>query len=168
MTALDRPREHGSENDSPKLVTRAVTSETEMEAVYQIRREVFVREQELTRTVYDEPDDRQSVHLLAQVAGRIVGTGRLTFIRDEAQIAWVAILKPDRGSGAGKALMTHMLAIARERDAQYVTLNAQTHALGFYEQLGFESIGRRFHMANIEHQYMVKMLAARENIGDAG
>lgn len=133
-----------------------------MEAVYQIRREVFVREQELTRTVYDEPDDRNSVHLLAQVTGRIVGTGRLTFIRDEAQIAWLAVLKPYRASGAGKAMMSHLLAIAQERAAQYVTLNAQTHALGFYEKFGFESIGRRFHMGNIEHQYMVKMLGEQE------
>lgn len=161
MTALDHPREHESTPGSPKVVTRAAVSDAEMEVVYEIRREVFVREQELTRTVYDEPDDRQSVHLLAQVAGRIVGTGRLTMIRDEAQIAWVAIREPDRGTGAGKALMEHLLAIANERGAHFVTLNAQTHALGFYEKLGFEPIGRRFIMGNIEHQYMVRMFGER-------
>ena len=129
-----------------------------MEAVYHIRREVFVREQGLTRSVYDEPDDRVSVHVIAQADGEILGTGRLTFICDEAQIAWLAVLKPARGTGAGKALMDHLLAIAAERSSQYVTLNAQTHALTFYERFGFESIGRRFHMSQIEHQYMVKML----------
>ncbi|MFW6076068.1 MAG: GNAT family N-acetyltransferase [Chloroflexota bacterium] len=161
MTALEYPREHESRPGSPKVITRVASSEAEMESVYSIRREVFVREQELTRTVYDEPDDRQSVHLLAQVAGRIVGTGRLTMIRDEAQIAWVAIRAPERGTGAGKALMQHLLAISGERGAQFVTLNAQTHALGFYEKLGFEPIGRRFFMGNIEHQYMVRILQDR-------
>lgn len=162
MTALEHPREHKTGSANRSVVTRSISSDAEMEAVYQIRREVFVREQELTRTVYDEPDDRESVHLLAQVAGRVVGTGRLTFVRDEGQIAWVAVLKPYRGTGAGKALMDHLLDIAREKDTQYITLNAQTHALGFYEQFGFEPIGRRFHMGNIEHQYMVMMLPDRD------
>lgn len=158
MTATERPREHFTGPHGPRLITRTITTDAEMEAVYYIRREVFVREQELTRTVYDEPDDRMSVHLVAQLAGKIIGAGRLTFVRDEAQIAWVAILKEHRGIGAGKALMEHLLSIAEERPAQYVTLNAQTHALGFYEALGFESVGKRFHMSRIEHQFMVKAL----------
>jgi predicted GNAT family N-acyltransferase len=157
MTVTHRPREHSSSRFGPRLVTRVVEtdSQSEMEAVYSIRRDVFVREQGLTSSVYDEPDDRYSLHLIAQLAGKIIGTGRLTFIRDEAQIAWLAILEPYRGVGAGKALMDHMLSIARDHPSQYVTLNAQTHALGFYTSFGFEPVGRRFHMSRIEHQYMV-------------
>ncbi len=158
MTAIERSRYHQNATGDPAIVTRTVSSNAEMEAVYQIRRDVFVREQGLTRSVYDEPDDRVSVHVVAQSGGQILGTGRLTFIRDEAQIAWLAILKPARGTGAGKAIMQHLLEIAAEHPVQYVSLNAQTHALGFYERFGFESIGNRFHMSQIEHQFMVKVL----------
>lgn len=158
MTALEQTKVHQSDQDGPDLITRVISSESEMEAVYHIRREVFVKEQGLTRSVYDEPDDRLSVHVVAQSDGQILGTGRLTFIHDEAQIAWLAILAPARRTGAGKAIMEHLLSVAQERPARYVTLNAQTHALGFYEMLGFESIGGRFHMSQIEHQYMVKQL----------
>jgi predicted GNAT family N-acyltransferase len=157
MTALDHQTHHKTGPDSPEIITRTISSDAEMEAVYQVRREVFVREQGLTRTVYDEPDDRESVHVVAQSNGRILGVGRLTFVRDEGQIAWLAVLETFRRTGAGKALMNHLLEIAAERPVQYVTLNAQTHALGFYEQFGFEPIGRRFHMSQIEHQYMVKV-----------
>ncbi len=158
MTATDQPREHTTSPGGTVLVTRPVNNDAEMEAVYEIRREVFVREQGLTRTVYDEPDDRTSIHLVCQTGGRIVGTGRLTFVRDEAHIAWVAVRKADRGIGAGKALMEHLLSIARTRPVEYATLNAQTHALDFYQSFGFESIGRRFHMSQIEHQFMIKVL----------
>jgi predicted GNAT family N-acyltransferase len=158
MTAIDHARFHQSRPDRPEIVTRTVTSDDEMEAVYRIRREVFVREQGLTRTVYDEPDDRISVHVIAQSNGRILGAGRITFIRDEGQIAWLAVLESARGTGTGKAIMDHLMEIAAEHPVQYVTLNAQTHALGFYERYGFESVGQRFHMAQIEHQYMVKVL----------
>jgi predicted GNAT family N-acyltransferase len=164
MTATERPREHRTRPGHPSLITRAITTDAEMEAVYQIRREVFVREQGLTRSVYDEPDDRNSVHVVAQYSGKLIGAGRLTFLRDEAQIAWVAILEEHRGHGAGKAIMDHLLSIAEEGPADYVTLNAQTHALGFYEAFGFESVGRRFHMSRIEHQYMVKALGQKGSI----
>jgi predicted GNAT family N-acyltransferase len=163
MTAIERSREHRLDESGSILVTRVVNRdfEAEMEAVYLIRREVFVREQGLTGTVYDEPDDRNSLHLVAQYGGKIIGTGRMTFVRDEAQIAWLAILPEYRRAGAGKALMEHMLSIAAEHDTEYVTLNAQTHALGFYEAFGFEPVGRRFHMSNIEHQYMVLALTRK-------
>jgi predicted GNAT family N-acyltransferase len=158
MTAIDQSQEYQSHPDAPVIVTRTIGTPEEMEAVYGIRRAVFVREQGLTRSVYDEPDDRFSIHVIAQSGGRILGTGRLTFIQEEAQIAWLAILEPERGTGAGKALMRHLLSIAEERPVQYVTLNAQTHALTFYEQFGFESVGNRFFMSQIEHQYMVKVV----------
>lgn len=160
MTAIEHTRHHQSESDGPILVTRTIRTSDEMEAVYHIRREVFVREQGLTRSVYDEPDDRVSVHVIAQTSGQIIGAGRLTFIRDEGQIAWLAVLKPDRRSGAGQAIMDHLMSIAAERPVQYVSLNAQTHALRFYERFGFESLGRRFHMNQIEHQFMVMQLDA--------
>ncbi|MEX2425362.1 MAG: GNAT family N-acetyltransferase [Thermomicrobiaceae bacterium] len=163
MTAIDHMRHHRPDSEDRPLVTRAIHTSDEMEAVYHIRREVFVREQGLTRSVYDEPDDRVSVHVIAQSSGQIIGAGRLTFIRDEGQIAWLAVLKSARRTGAGQAIMDHLMSIAAEKPVQYVTLNAQTHALRFYERFGFESLGRRFHMNQIEHQYMVKQLDAAQS-----
>jgi predicted GNAT family N-acyltransferase len=151
MTALDRPPAMAGDAE---VTTRVVRSDAEMEAVYRIRRDVFVREQGLTGTVYDDPDDRHSVHILAQKSGVIIGVGRLTMVGDEGQIAWLAVLPQYRRSGAGRAMMEHLLRIAREKRSNRVSLNAQTHALAFYTAFGFVPVGRRFSMSNIEHQFM--------------
>jgi predicted GNAT family N-acyltransferase len=135
--------------------TWVVESLAEMGEVYAVREEVFVGEQGLTGNVRDDPDDRYSVHVLAAIGDTIVGTGRTFFIGDQGQIAWVAVRGPYRRQGVGWAIMQRLLDICREQGVRVVTLNAQTHALSFYEALGFEPVGRRFTMSNIEHQQMI-------------
>lgn len=141
--------------DQDAVRTWVVESLAEMSDVYAIREEVFVGEQGLTGNVRNDPDDRYSIHVLAAVGDRIVGTGRTYFIGDQAQIAWVAVLRQYRRRGVGWAIMQRLLEACREQGVRVVTLNAQTHALSFYEALGFESVGRRFTMSHIEHQPMI-------------
>ena len=40
--------------------------------------------------------------------------------------------------------------------ASHVTLSAQTHAVGFYQLLGFRTVGGVWTMGNIEHITMVR------------
>ncbi len=141
--------------DQDAVRTWVVESPDEMRDVYAIREEVFVGEQGLTGNVRNDPDDRYSVHVLAAVGDRIVGTGRAYFIGDQAQIAWVAVLRPYRRRGVGWAIMQRLLEVCSAQGVRVVTLNAQTHALSFYEALGFEPLGRRFTMSHIEHQPMI-------------
>lgn len=138
-----------------RIIVREVNSPVDMEQVFQIRDEVFVHEQELTNDARFDPDDRRSVHFLAEMDGTPVGTGRLTMIKREAQVAWVAVRQPYRMFGIGKAVMLAILERARDEEADYVVLNAQTHALEFYNRLGFESLGHEFRMAGIPHQVMM-------------
>lgn len=146
-------REHAIEQDDVR--TWVVESLAEMPDVYAIREEVFVGEQGLTGNVRNDPDDRYSVHVLAAIGDTIVGTGRVFFIGDQAQIAWVAVRRQYRRHGVGWAIMQCLLDVCREQGVRVVTLNAQTHALSFYEALGFQSVGKRFTMSNIEHQPMI-------------
>ncbi len=124
-------------------------------AVYAVRQEVFVEEQRLTNSVYDDPDDELSVHVLAAIDSQIVGIGRVTYLFDDAQIAWVAVRRHMRRRGVGQAIMRELMETSVDYGAAVISLNAQTHALNFYQQLGFRPIGRRFHMGGIEHQHMV-------------
>lgn len=145
--------------ESHSIVINEVHSPDEMEQVFQIRDEVFVHEQELTNDARFDPDDRRSIHFLAYLEGQPVGTGRLTMINREAQVAWVAVRKPFRKYGVGKAVMIAILERARDEEADYVVLNAQSHALEFYNRLGFESMGHEFRMGGIQHQVMMLGLA---------
>ncbi len=158
MTVLkDTP----SSEQRPAVQVRPVRDRDDQEAVYAIREEVFHHEQHLTPYVRDDPDDAYSLTVLATVDDRPVGTGRVTLFGDEAQIAWVAVLKPYRGRGVGSAVMHYLIRWSQAQGARYVTLNAQTHALDFYRRLGFEPVGRRFYMGHIEHQVMVLDLRAQ-------
>jgi predicted GNAT family N-acyltransferase len=141
---------------SGELVVREVSSPADLEAIFQIRDEVFVREQDLTNDARHDPDDHVSIHYLAWLDGQPVGTGRLTMYGREGQIAWVAVRKAQRGSGIGKALMLALIEQARREGAAYILLNAQTHAQTFYEELEFETAGGVFHMSGIPHVVMVR------------
>lgn len=148
-------RERSSE---PQIVVREVHSPPDMEDVFKIRDEVFVAEQALTPNARNDPDDKRSFHYLADYDSRPVGTGRLTMLGDEAQIAWVAVRKDYRGHGIGWQIMERMIERSAEEGGEYIILNAQTHALDFYKRLGFNAVGRVFTMANIPHQVMIRQI----------
>lgn len=153
----DRPR-----SNSDRGVRAWVSSWRDArDAVYAIRQEVFVEEQHLTNSVYDDPDDEMSVHVMAAIGSEIAGTGRVTYMFDEAQIAWVAVRMHARRRGVGLAIMHALIEASIEHGTAVISLNAQTHALGFYEQLGFHSVGRRFYMGGIEHQHMIMDIEGR-------
>jgi predicted GNAT family N-acyltransferase len=140
------------------IEVRQVTSAEDLETIFQIRDVVFVEEQALTPDARHDPDDRRSIHYLGYLQGQPVGTGRLTILGKEAQIAWVAVLKEHRGFGIGWAIMDAMIERAQEADTDYIILNAQVHAREFYRRLGFRSVGEEFTMAAIPHQVMIRSL----------
>ncbi|EEW26882.1 GNAT family N-acetyltransferase [Rhodobacter ferrooxidans] len=124
-----------------------------------LRRVVFIEEQGVSEA--DEVDDLdgQAVHLLAWLEGRPVGSARLLVQGAVGKIGRVCVLADQRGTGLGAALMR---AAVQEFGAMpgvaKVKLGAQTHALGFYEKLGFVAQGPVFDDAGIPHREMVLLL----------
>jgi predicted GNAT family N-acyltransferase len=141
---------------APGVVVREIDDPREMETVVAIRHQVFVVEQGVTTNVRDNPHDRDSRHVVGIIGQQIVGSGRLHLIRDEGQIAWVAVLPAYRHRHVGRAIMRRLIEIADEAGTRVLFLNAQTHALRFYQHLGFEAIGEVFSMSGIEHQLMAR------------
>ena len=64
-------------------------------------------------------------------------TARVTPMGETAKIQRVAVLERYRGTGAGAQLMRDILEDLRP-DFTTVKLGSQTHAIGFYEKLGFK------------------------------
>ena len=121
-----------------------------------LRRTVFIEEQGVSEA--DEVDDKddEAIHLLAWLNGRPVGSARLLVLGDTGKIGRVCVLADQRGTGLGAALMR--AAVERFRQVpgvKTVKLGAQTHALGFYERLGFTAHGPEFDDAGIPHREMV-------------
>ncbi|MYS48389.1 GNAT family N-acetyltransferase, partial [Streptomyces sp. SID5998] len=70
----------------------------------------------------------------------------------------LAVVKEARGLGVGVALVRAVEEAARARGLTAVDLHAQTHALGFYERLGYTAYGPEFPDAGIPHRAMRRAL----------
>ena len=124
-----------------------------------LRRTVFIEEQGVSEA--DEVDDKDdlAIHLLARLNGKPVGSARLLVQAKVGKIGRVCVLPEARGTGLGAQLMR--AAVERFRSVpgvEKVKLGAQTHALGFYERLGFTAQGPEFDDAGIAHRELVLTL----------
>ena len=67
-------------------------------------------------------------------------------VLDECYIANVAVKKTFRKRGFGKRLVENALAVAKEKDCSFITLEVRVSnlaAISLYEKCGFERIGER-------------------------
>ena len=139
------------------MIQVAVTQD--IAACRALRREVFIQEQGVSEA--DELDDLddQAIHLLATQDGRPIGTARLLVLGETGKVGRVCVLARVRGMGIGQALMRAAVdEFRRQPGVTRVKLGAQTHALGFYERLGFTATGPEYLDAGIPHRDMVLAL----------
>lgn len=138
--------------------TRIAPSD-DLAACHAIRRAVFIREQAVPEALEIDGLDDAAIHLLAVVDGRPVGCARLLIDGAVGKIGRVAVLPEARGTGLGAALMRAALdELRRIPGVTTARLGAQTHALGFYERLGFVAEGPVFDDAGIPHRMMSRPL----------
>ncbi|MFI6853512.1 GNAT family N-acetyltransferase [Streptomyces sp. NPDC050416] len=150
---------------APSYVVRVAEEPADREACFAVRKEVFVGEQGVPEDIEYDAYDAEAVHVLAvREDGVPLGTGRL--LLGEAAVAKtgadpsvgslgrLAVAAHARGLGVGVALVRAIEEAARERGLTAVDLHAQTHALGFYERLGYQPYGPEYLEAGIAHQGM--------------
>ena len=120
-----------------------------------LRRKVFIEEQGVSEADEIDDKDAEAIHLLARVQGEAVGTARLLRMGNTGKIGRVCVLPQMRGSGLGAALIRQGVETFRTfPEITVVKLSAQTHALAFYERLGFVAYGPEFMDAGIPHRDM--------------
>ena len=127
--------------------------ERDQEILRSIREAVFVMEQNVPPDLEWDGLDPDCTHVIAYLSShRAVATGRL--LRD-GHIGRMAVLRPWRGQGIGSRVLVALIECARARGVTTCALNAQTHALRFYERHGFVVEGSEFDDAGIAHRHMV-------------
>jgi predicted GNAT family N-acyltransferase len=134
---------------------KRVSSENDLAKALAIRLRVFVREQGVPREIEWDDDDARTIHFLALIAGKAVGTARLVMRRGSAKIGRMAALKSYRRKGIGKKLLKRCIEAANRRGAQHIYLHAQVPVIGFYESRGFRCVGPVFKEAGIYHRKMI-------------
>lgn len=121
----------------------------------ELRRVVFMEEQDVSEEDERDGQDDLAHHILARRDGRPVGCARILIDGTTAKIGRVCVLADQRGTGLGQALVSACLSHLKSKPGiTRAILGAQTHALGFYEQLGFVSYGEDFLDAGIPHRMM--------------
>ena len=120
-----------------------------------IRNNVFTIEQQINEDVDFDGQDNDAIHVLVCFQGRHVGTGRMLA---DGHIGRLAVLKQFRGQGLGAKAVRALVKEAKSRGMDRVYLGSQTHAIGFYEKLGFSAYGGTYVEANIEHVHMERSI----------
>nr|WP_059254923.1 GNAT family N-acetyltransferase [Streptomyces sp. EAS-AB2608] len=154
---------------SAPCTVRVAEDPADRAACFAVRKEVFVVEQGVAEDIEYDAYDAVAVHVLAvREDGLPLGTGRL--LHGEAAVAKtggdpsvgslgrLAVSREARGLGVGAALVRALEDAARARGLTAVDLHAQTHALGFYERLGYAAYGPEFPDAGIPHRAMRRAL----------
>ena len=154
---------------SPSYVLRVAENPADREACFAVRKEVFVGEQGVPEDLEYDAYDAVAVHVLAvREDGVPLGTGRLLYGEEAGgktggevsvgSLGRLAVMPEARGLGVGAALVRAVEDAARARGLAAVDLHAQTHALGFYERLGYVAYGPEFPDAGIAHRAMRRSL----------
>lgn len=124
--------------------------------VLDIRKLVFVVEQKVPEELEVDQFENSTIHFLTTHADKNVGAGRLRVKDQFIKFERIACLKELRGQGVGKNLMLTMLDYAKKNYPHLTPyMHSQLEAQGFYEKLGWESIGGQFFEANIPHTAMI-------------
>jgi predicted GNAT family N-acyltransferase len=134
---------------------RLVADEAELEAALDLRRQVFVEEQGISRQLEFDGLDNQAIHIVAMDGDNVIGTARVRFLDDcQARIERMAVSKPFRRKGIGRGIVSLVIAESKKRGARHLILHAQLDAVSFYRSCGFEEAGKPFWEARIKHVEM--------------
>ena len=130
----------------------------ELPALLEIRRIVFIVGQNVPEDEERDGRDSEALHFIALQGDKAVGTARVLIDDGTGKIGRVAVLQEYRGQGIGEGLMRVVIDDLRAMGLTRARLGSQTHAVGFYEALGFEAYGPEFLDAGIPHRNMALAL----------
>lgn len=143
--------------DSVKVIKVKETSQLDL--AFQIRREVFVDEQNVPEEEeIDEFEDSCS-HFVAYVDSNPAGAARWRKTDNGIKLERFAVRKDYRGRGVGSALVSAVLKDIQENESssdKMLYLHAQLGAIPLYSKFGFVKVGEMFEECDIQHYKMIK------------
>ena len=126
----------------------------ELYAIFQLRSEVFVVEQDC---VYQDLDfkDQKALHVLGVKNNTIIAYTRIFKPGDyfkEASIGRVVVKDTERKYGYGYDLMNASIQAAqKEFNTTKITISAQLYLKNFYNNLDFKQVGKEYLEDGIPH-----------------
>ncbi|WP_181349110.1 GNAT family N-acetyltransferase [Thalassobacillus sp. CUG 92003] len=137
---------------------KTVTSSASLEDAYHIRRTVFIEEQNVSPDEELDGLDNEAIHLVGYIHEQPIAAARLRFVDEYGKLERICVLPTFRGNAYGKKMIEALETVIIEQNSSHAKLNAQSHAKGFYQLLGYEQISDEFVDAGILHVTMTKQL----------
>lgn len=140
-----------------KLVVKTFGELTpaELYEMLKARFNVFYLEQDCHYPDMDDID-YAATHLALIRRGKVIAYARLFKAAKTNRWTVGRMLSTVRGKGFGKYIMLQVEAEAKRLGAASLFMHAQTQAVAFYEQLGYQTFGEVFQEADIPHISMKK------------
>ena len=138
---------------------KLVTSHSELEGAFEVRKQVFVEEQGISEDLEIDGHEEEALHIVVKDGERVIGTARVLFLAtNQVKLERMAILKTFRRKGIGRRLIYHLSEDLSKKQVVQVVLHAQYSVVAFYKSCGFEESGSPFWEAGIKHIKMQKKL----------
>ena len=130
----------------------------EINQVFYIRTEVFVKEQKCLPSEEFDDLDAQARHFLLLENEQPVATGRFRKTEKGIKVERIATLADFRGKGYAGHIIRHLSqeAVIQFPEINYFYLHSQQTVMPLYASLGFKAYGPTFIEADIVHQAMEK------------
>nr|WP_254179224.1 MULTISPECIES: GNAT family N-acetyltransferase [Cytobacillus] len=129
-----------------------------MHDAFSVRKQVFINEQNVPEEEEIDQFEDEAVHFVLYNNGMPAGAGRFRTVDGNGKVERICVLKENRQSGSGKAIMDKIEEHAKKQGLPALKLNAQTQAIPFYEKLGYQVISEEFMDAGIPHRTMKKTI----------
>lgn len=136
-----------------------ITSPEDLQACLDLRRDVFVDEQNVPAELELDGKDAEAQHFALKDGDRIIATCRVRHLGSAAKIERMAVNKDYRRQGIGRDLMKFVLyKLTHTHGISLLNLSSQADAVPFYEQLNFRKHGPEYLEAGIPHYAMSREL----------
>lgn len=119
----------------------------------QIRRKVFIDEQEISTELEYDDDSVNAKYLLILSTGIPMATCRWRLTKKGIKMERFAVIKAARNIGLGSILVKEVLKSILPC-SQEIYIHSQEGAVGFYEKNDFVKTGPGFYEAGILHYFM--------------
>jgi predicted GNAT family N-acyltransferase len=140
-----------------KFGYKLVTDDDELQEGFEVRRQVFVREQGISEDLVFDGHDREALHMVVKDGEMVIGSARVQFLANkQAKLERMAILRHYRRKGIGKKMLLFLDAVWNDKQVQQVIIHAQLEVVSFYKLCGFDELGLPFREAGIKHIKMCK------------
>jgi N-acetylglutamate synthase-like GNAT family acetyltransferase len=132
---------------------------TAYEKMIHLRNEILRKPLGLTFSEEELAKEKSDILIGAYDEDELLGCCLLTKVDDKCvKLRQMAVQKNQQGKGIGESILNYTENIARDKGFKKIMMHARDTAIGFYEKLGYTTVGDQFIEVNTFHHVMEKQL----------